>query len=121
MRDCDKAFDRLTADALGGTIWSDELWILGLEFFQLVVELVELLVGDLGFCFDVIEEVVMVNEPAQLLGSFFVFGGGHVEPYGSSRTFFRQSSIWRIVLADRTPSICWTSVWSRVRRSLQEA
>src|SRR3954447_22573307 len=69
-----EAGDGLAADALRGTIGSDEDRMSGFEFFQFFEQPVELEVGNLRPRLDVVEVVMMVDLAAQfldpLLGSF---------------------------------------------------
>ena len=70
MGDRFEAFERGSADALGGRFRGDEVRVLFFEGFELVEELVVGLVGDLGTVADVVEVVVVVDlgaEPRQEL------------------------------------------------------
>src|SRR5262249_39716560 len=69
-----EARDGLAAHALSGTVGRDEVRMGGLEFFQFFEQSVELEVGNLRTCLDVVEVVMTVDLAAQfldpLLGSF---------------------------------------------------
>jgi hypothetical protein len=70
MADCLEAGDGLAANPQRGAIGRAQLRVLGLQGFQFVEQPVELAVGDLRLRFDVVLVVVVVEEPAQLLGTF---------------------------------------------------
>src|SRR5262245_49273364 len=68
MSDGGKAFDRLPADPLSGTIGCNQFWVFLLNLLQVLEKEIKVAVRNLGLGFDVIEIVVVLDEPAKLLG-----------------------------------------------------
>ncbi len=78
MADLDESLARLAADALGGRIGRDEFGVLGLKVFELLHQLVEIQIADLGLIEDVIEIFVVANLFAESFDLLFgVFWGRH--------------------------------------------
>src|SRR5262249_32036456 len=76
MLDRAKAENGLAADALRRAVRGDQLGMFGLELLQFIEQAIELAVGDLRLGFDVIQVVVVVEKPAQLVDTVFVRGHG---------------------------------------------
>ncbi len=66
VNDLAEAGDRLPADALSGAVGRNQLGVLFFQFAQLVVELVEVAVGDFRLGLNVVQAVVALDLSAQL-------------------------------------------------------
>ena len=78
VRHFDESLARLAADALGGRIGRDQFWDARFQILQLLHQLVEFDVADLGIVENVIEILVVANFLAQRFDLLFdVFCGWH--------------------------------------------